>query len=301
MNTSRNIKTVFLLVCALLAFAGNSVLCRITLDNSLMGAVEFTLVRLFSGAVTLVVLSVFLMRKESGLKQLFKPRIRTIKGSLLLLIYALFFSYAYVVLETGSGALILFGSVQLTMLFINIIRGNRPIVITVVGMVLAFSGLVYWLIPAWGTPSIMGFVLMACSGVAWGLYTLAGQGTKNALLETTQNFIFTLPWLIIIGGLLSSAVKWQQAGIVFAVISGAITSGIGYAIWYAVLPKITVSQAGVIQLLVPIIAAVGGVVFAGESMTLRLFISAVMVLGGIYLVMHTPRTTPSKVAAIKKN
>lgn len=274
---------------ALLAFAGNSILCRLALGGGLIDAAGFTTVRLFSGAITLAVLWVISSRQQYALKPLFKFEYRQSIGAVLLFTYAICFSYAYVILDTGSGALVLFGTVQLTLLLAGFIRGKKPAWLEWFGVLLSFFGLVYLLYPAWGTPSLLGFALMTVSGMAWGFYTLAGKGSKSPLLETSRNFIGCIPLIIVFGLFTFKPTLWTSSGLILAVISGAVTSGVGYAIWYAVLPKLSTPQAGVLQLLVPILAALGGVVFAGEILTNRLIWSAVWVLGGVYLVILSGR------------
>ncbi len=270
---------------ALLAFAGNSVLCRLALGEGLIDAPGFTAVRLISGAITLVLLIMGSRRHPATIESIFQPSKRAWLGAALLFTYALFFSYAYVRLETGSGALILFGAVQLTLLVASFGAGQRPVALEWLGVLLAFSGLVYLVLPAWGTPGMIGFVLMSVSGVAWGFYTKAGQGSASAMQDTCRNFVFSLPLVLLLVLFSFQPSLWTTSGVWMAVVSGALTSGVGYAIWYAVLPQLKTSQAGVVQLMVPIIAAIGGVVFAGEALTVRLVIASLMVLGGVYVVM----------------
>ncbi|TDR23690.1 DMT family transporter [Marinicella litoralis] len=292
----QTLKTLVFISLALMAFAGNSVLCRLALGGGLMDAAGFTVFRLLSGALTLMIICLFLSHQTAdGITSFFKPTGRQIKGALMLFSYALCFSYAYVLLDTGTGALILFAAVQLTLLLANFLAGKRFVFIEWLGVLLSFSGLIYLLLPAWGTPSLMGFVLMTCSGVAWGLYTLAGKGSEKPLLETTKNFIWCVPLAFLLSLLSFQPNVWTSHGLILAVISGALTSGVGYAIWYAVLPKLSLSQAGVLQLLVPVLAALGGVVFAAELLTIRLMLSAALVLGGIYLVLvSTKSASPSE-------
>ncbi len=274
-----------LTVLALLAFAGNSVLCRVALGGSLIDASGFTALRLLAGALTLLLLCWVSQKQGPALRDLFKPGIRHTQGAVLLFVYALSFSFAYMILDTGPGALILFGAVQLTLLAVSLFAGKRLIILEWLGVLLSFLGLIYLLLPTWGTPSFLGFILMALSGLAWGLYTVAGQGSKNALLETTKNFIWSVPLLVVLSLFSFQPNLWTTVGVFLAILSGALTSGIGYAIWYSVLPQLSTSQAGVLQLLVPILAAIGGVVFASEDLTLRLIVASFLVLSGIYLVI----------------
>ncbi len=282
-------KTILLTSLALLAFAGNSVLCRLALGGGLIDAAGFTSVRLLAGAITLVILSLLISKQSGKLVLLFKPSIRQFKGAVWLFTYTICFSYAYLVLDTGTGALILFGVVQLTLLVANFIAGKRLVFIEWLGLLMAFGGLVYLLLPAWGTPTLSGFLLMVLSGLAWGLYTLAGKGSASPLLETSKNFIGCIPLITVLGLISFEPSLWTKQGLILAVLSGALTSGVGYAIWYAVLPKLSLAQAGVLQLLVPVLAALGGVLFAAEVLSVRLMVSATLVLGGIYLVIVSPK------------
>jgi len=285
--SQKTLKLVFFTTLALLAFAGNSVLCRLVLGQGLMDAAGFTSVRLIAGALMLVLLMALSKSAQSVSKQVITPRWQGIKGAVLLFIYAVCFSLAYLMLDTGSGALILFGVVQLTMLFSRLIGGYRAGFLEWLGVMLAFSGLSYLLWPALGTPSWTGFVLMLFSGVAWGLYTLAGQGSAQPLTDTTRNFLWSVPLALPLLLWVPGFEHWSVDGVILAVISGALTSGLGYAIWYTVLPSLTATSAGVLQLSVPVLAAGGGVVFAGESLSQRLVLSSAAVLGGILLVMLT--------------
>jgi len=203
----------------------------------------------------------------------------------MLFAYAILFSYSYVSVDTATGALILFGSVQISMVTISLLKGNRLRALELVGIVLALLGFTYLVFPQIRTPSITGLMMMSTAGLAWAFYTIDGQGSNNALRDTTFNFTRTLPFVLILFLFTFSSFSLSTYGIVLAVLSGAVTSGLGYAIWYAALPNLTTTQAGVIQLFVPIIAAIGGVVFTDEIITLRLVIAALLILGGITLVI----------------
>lgn len=214
------------------------------------------------------------------------------KGSwvagLSLFLYAALFSYAYVTLDTATGALILFGSVQITMITVGWLRGNRLSALEFAGVLLAVAGFVYLFLPELRQPSLLSFVMMALAGIAWGDYTLRGQGSSHALSTTGYNFLRTLPMvalLLVTLTLMGLPINLDQQGVLLAITSGAVTSGIGYAIWYAALNGLSTTQAAVIQLLVPVIAAVGGVVFAGELISLRLLLAAALVLGGVLVVI----------------
>lgn len=245
--------------------------------------------RLLAGAVTLVLLLLFRsdqVKKTSYLK----PTQRQWLGSSMLFVYAWCFSLAYLILDTGSGALILFGVVQLTLLIGGWLFNQKLTLNELFGVFLAFCGLVYWLAPVLGTPSLAGFMLMALSGMAWGIYTFNGRSVESPFRETTLNFVYCLPLVMLFNLWVFQPSKWTAEGLVLAVISGAVTSGIGYTIWYAVLPRMRSSSAGVIQLTVPVIAALGGWFFLQEAINQRLLISAIMVLGGIFWVLHSKQT-----------
>jgi drug/metabolite transporter (DMT)-like permease len=203
----------------------------------------------------------------------------------MLFVYAVAFSFAYISLNTGTGALILFGSVQITMILLSLVSGTRLHFAEWVGVTMAFAGFVYLILPGVTAPSISGFLLMTAAGIAWGMYTLKGRSSKRPLMDTTSNFLRTTPLILLLGLISFSHANYSSEGILLAVLSGGITSGIGYTIWYIALRGLSSTQAAVLQLSVPVIAALGGVVFVSEAITTRLMISAAMVLGGILLVI----------------
>ena len=280
-------KTFLLTALALIAFAGNSVLCRLALSDNIIDAASFTSIRLFSGALFLVFLITITTRKNT------KETSNNKKGNWLsaffLFIYAAAFSYAYISLDTGTGALILFGAVQVTMIVADIIKGKKLVLIEWLGLFIAFIGLFYLLLPSATAPSLTGFLLMAMSGIAWGFYTLAGKGSKTPLLDTSGNFLRTLPFIGLLTVLTFTNTELSNQGIILAIASGTITSGLGYAIWYAALAGLTVTNAAIIQLSVPIIAAIGGIIFANESISFVLIISSFLVLGGVLTVIMGKR------------
>jgi drug/metabolite transporter (DMT)-like permease len=275
------IKTLASTLFALLAFAANSVLCRLALGENAIDATSFTVIRLLSGIVILII--VMQLTSKSNEK---KPKT---KGSWLaasmLFIYAIAFSFGYVSLDTGTGALILFGAVQITMIMVSVISGNKLHFTEWTGLVIAFTGFVYLIIPSLVTPSFVGFILMAISGIAWGLYTLLGRTSKNPLSDTAYNFLRTSPFILILVIFGLDNVHITSMGILLAILSGAIASGIGYFVWYIALRGLSVTQAAVVQLFVPVIAGVGGVIFTNEFITLRLIESSALVLGGILMVI----------------
>jgi drug/metabolite transporter (DMT)-like permease len=272
-------KTLAFTVLALIAFAANSVLCRLALGGDEIDAPSFTAIRLLSGVLALLVIL-----KLSSQKRRSSCRGSWLSGGMLFL-YAITFSFAYNALDTGTGALILFGSVQLTMILASIYSGLRLHPTEWLGIFIAFAGLVYLVLPGVTTPSVTGFVLMALAGIAWGVYTLNGRGSDDPIADTSWNFLRTLPLVLVLVIFTIFNAQLSFDGILLAVVSGAIASGIGYAIWYAALGGLTTTQAAVVQLSVPVIAAFGGVIFVEEVISLRLTLSAGMILGGILLVI----------------
>jgi len=264
---------------ALIAFAANSVLSRLALGQQALDAASFTEIRLLSGAVVLYLL----LSIRSG--RLAVPSGGSWSATLMLFLYAVTFSFAYNTLDTGTGALILFGAVQITMLLVTLITGNRLHALEWLGVVMAFSGFTYLVLPGMGAPSLSGFALMTVAGIAWGIYTLKGRGSEQPLLDTACNFVRTIPLLSALAIIAFGQAHYTAYGVFLAVLSGGIASGIGYAIWYMALTDLTSTLAAVVQLLVPVIAAMGGVLFIGEVPGLRLLVSAVLVLGGILAVV----------------
>lgn len=203
----------------------------------------------------------------------------------MLFVYAVTFSFAYVTLDTATGALILFGSVQTTMILLSLLSGNRLHVSEWTGVIISFIGFVYLILPSVTTPSVTGFILMSISGAAWGIYTLRGRNSNKPLIDTGFNFLRTVPLVVLLGFFTFQNIDISSEGILLAALSGGIASGIGYALWYVALGGLSATQAAVLQLLVPVIAAFGGVIFVSETITLRLTISAIMILGGISIVV----------------
>ncbi len=274
------VKTILFTGFALIAFAANSVLCRLALGMKLIDASSFTIVRLLSGAVVL-----FLIILSSNRNKTSVPATGSWSASLMLFIYASTFSFAYTLLNTGTGALILFAVVQITMILWSVVSGNRLHSIEWLGLFVAFSGFIYLILPDVITPSSGGFLLMTVAGIAWGIYTLNGRNSKNPVLDTAYNFFRTIPLVLILLFFTLSNASYTLMGILLAVISGGIASGIGYAAWYIALTGLSVTQAAVFQLSVPIFAALGGIVFVSESITLRLMVSTTLILGGILMVV----------------
>jgi drug/metabolite transporter (DMT)-like permease len=270
------------------AFAANSVLSRLALGTNSIDASGYTTIRLLSGGLVLYILLIF-----SKTKQRISPKGSWISG-LLLFLYAVSFSYAYLTLTTGTGALILFAAVQATMITHTILSGHRLHILEWLGVAIAFTGFVYLVMPKVTTPSFTGLLLMTLSGIAWGGYTLRGKGSLNPLGDTTYNFLRTIPILVVLIAISIKSLHFSARGILLASLSGAVTSGIGYTIWYSALRGLNTTQAAVVQLSVPVIAAFGGVLFISEMISLRLMISAVLILGGILLVVLGRKTASPK-------
>lgn len=278
-STITLVKTVSYTFFALVAFAANSVLCRMALGENTIDASSFTVVRLLSGTVTLIVVLKLAADKDST----------STKGSwvsaLMLFLYAIAFSFAYISLDIGTGALVLFGTVQITMIFINVISGNKLHISEWLGVLLAFTGFVYLVLPRVTTPSFLGFVLMTAAGMAWGIYTLRGGRSMHPLADTAFNFTRTTPLVIVLALIAMPTIRLSFEGIILAVMSGAVASGIGYTVWYIALSGLSATEAAVVQLSVPVIAAIGGIVFLSEAIAVRLICAAAMILGGILIVV----------------
>ena len=278
-NSHQAFKTPIFTVLTLIAFAGNSVLCRLALGGKTIDAASFTSIRLLSGALVLLVILKFSSKKNSS----------STKGSwfaaLVLFSYAITFSFAYTTLDVGTGALILFGSVQITMILLSLISGNRLRVTEWLGVTVAFAGFVYLILPGVTAPSITGFSLMALAGIGWGVYTLKGRGSVNPLSDTAYNFSRSIPLVIVLVALTFQKAHISSEGVLLAAISGGLTSGIGYTIWYTALGGLSTTQAAVVQLSVPVIAALGGVILVSEQINLRLTFSALLILAGILMVI----------------
>ncbi len=265
---------------ALVAFAANSLLCRAALAPRLVDAVSFTGIRLASGAVALGLLA-----RIGAAGRASEPREGSWISALALVAYAYTFSFAYFRIAATIGALVLFGSVQLTMIGWGIARGERPGPFEIVGLVLAFGGLVALTLPGAHAVDVPGAVLMAVAGASWGVYSLRGRGAKRPLAANADNFLRCLPFVAVLGVafVAQASVDWRGAAL--AAVSGAVTSGIGYAIWYAALPGLSATSAAVVQLAVPVIAAAGAVVLLGEALSMRLVGAGAAILGGVAIAV----------------
>jgi drug/metabolite transporter (DMT)-like permease len=272
-----NARIFALLTLTMIAFASNSLLCRMALAHTSIDAASFTTIRLISGAVMLWLV----VRIKSGAK----GGRGNLISAITLFVYAAGFSYAYISLSAATGALLLFGAVQATMIGYGIWRGERFHKLQLVGLLLAFGGLIGLLMPGLSAPPLIGSVLMLGAGVSWGIYSLRGKGEGNPTRVTAGNFLITTPVAIALSLLMFEDTSLDAAGIWYAVASGALASGLGYAMWYAILPSLKATSAATVQLSVPVIAAFGGILFLGEPISLRLALTSVAILGGIALVI----------------
>lgn len=281
--------TVLLTTLAMLAFAGNSLLCRMALKLTSIDAATFTSVRLVSGALTLWLL----VRMRGG-----SAAIATHGNwgsALALFAYAALFSYAYVSMTTATGALLLFGAVQASMIGWGLLQGERLRPLQTLGFCAALAGLSALMLPGFATPAYGVALAMLGSGVAWGAYSLRGRTTPpgqvaDPLATTCGNFLRTIPMAVALSAVALPSMQMDVTGLALAIAAGSVTSGIGYAVWYRALPTLQATHAATVQLSVPVIAAVGGVLLLGESFTWQLLASSVAILGGIALVLRRPRT-----------
>jgi drug/metabolite transporter (DMT)-like permease len=271
---------------AMICFAGNSLLCRLALNETAIDAATFTTVRLASGALTLWL--IVRIRDDA----------HSVEGSwrsaAALFAYAIAFSYAYTTLAAGTGALLLFGAVQATMIGYGLWSGERLSRLQAAGFILAITGLVGLLLPGLSAPPLTGALLMIAAGIAWGVYSLRGAGGRDATQVTAGNFMRAVPFAIAVGAATLPWAAFDVEGLRSAVASGAIASGVGYSIWYTALRGLTATSAATIQLSVPVIAAAGGILFLGETLTLRLIVASVAILSGVAIVLRQRRRAPQR-------
>ena len=270
-------RTLLLTALAMLAFAGNSLLCRLALRDGDIDAASFTSLRIVSGALTL-----WLLLRLRGSAT---PGAGSWPAAAALFAYAAAFSFAYNSLDAGTGALLLFGAVQISMLLWGFYRGERLNRLSTAGLLIALAGLLVLLLPGASAPAIGGALLMVVAGAAWGAYSLLGRGIADPLAATAGNFLRAIPMALAVSLLLLDRATWNHSGVIYALLSGAVTSGVGYFIWYAALAGLKSFQAASVQLSVPIIAALAGVVLLDEALSLRLVFSSIAVLGGIALIL----------------
>jgi len=277
------LRTFLLTAIAMLAFAANSLLCRLALQRSGIDPASFGSVRLLSGALMLGV--IVRLRATTPASSAAPVRADWLAAAMLFG-YVAFFSFAYLSLSAGTGALILFGAVQLTMFGAGLRSGSERFgVLGWFGFVMAVGGLVYLVSPGISAPPLLGAVLMAIAGVAWGVYSLRGRGVADPLAATARNFTRALPLALGLSLVFAARAHADAMGLVLAAASGALTSGLGYAVWYAVLGRLGAMRAATVQLSVPLLAAFGGVLFLSEAITPRLVAASVAILGGIALVL----------------
>lgn len=281
---ARHLRIVLLTVAAMVAFAANSVLCRTALAHTAIDPATFTLVRIASGAALLWMLA---RAAEGG-----GASAGSWRAAAALVVYAACFSFAYVSLAVGTGALLLFGAVQASMVLHGLLSGERLSARQWGGLALAIAGVVVLVAPGVTAPDPIGAVLMAAAGAAWGVYSLLGRTSKDKPLHATAgNFVRALPLAaaVAVVSALTANGSWDVAGLVYAVLSGAVASGLGYVVWYGALPGLTAARAASVQLSVPVITAVAGVAVLDEALTLRLALASAAVLGGIALVVRGRR------------
>lgn len=286
-------RAALLTLLAMLAFAANSILCRLALTQTDIDPAGFTLVRIVSGAASL-----WLIARATGHA---KAGAGSWRGAAALLAYAAAFSFAYLTMTAGTGALLLFGAVQATMILVGLYRGEKLVPLQWGGLALALGGLALLLAPGLSTPDPLGALLMMAAGAAWGVYSLLGRTSRDPIATTAGNFLRAAPMAAVLallaalagplfggplfGAPMGGGVRWDQGGLVYAVLSGALASGVGYSIWYAALPALTAARAASVQLSVPVITALAAVLALGERITPVLALSSVAVLGGIALVI----------------
>ena len=291
-------RTVALTVVAMLAFAANSLLCRLALQQAAIDPASFGSVRLVSGALVLAAI----VRLRAG-----PPAAARTDwlAAVMLWAYVACFSFAYLTLAAGTGALILFGAVQLTMFSVGLHAGERFTAAAWCGLVLALAGLLYLVSPGIAAPPPLGAALMASAGIAWGIYSLRGRGAGDAVAATAGNFLRAAPLALALSVVFASAFQVSATGVALAVASGAVTSGLGYVVWYAALPGLSALRAATVQLSVPPLAALGGALLLAEALSLRLLLSSAAILGGIALVLlsrgvsgrsmaHAPASPPAR-------
>jgi drug/metabolite transporter (DMT)-like permease len=262
---------------AMIAFAGNSLLCRMALKHTAIDPATFTAIRILSGASALWL--IVSMRTGSRARRGSWP------SALALFAYAAAFSFAYVDLSAGMGALLLFGAVQATIILFALWKGERLNGWQGIGLAAALGGLVALVMPGLSAPPPGSAILMVGAGVAWGVYSLRGKAAGDPLATTAGNFLRAVPFAAGLSLLLHSLARADVQGVAYAIASGALTSGVGYAVWYAALRGLTATSAATVQLSVPVIAAIGGVMLLGEPITLRLLAASAAILGGIALVI----------------
>ncbi len=271
-------RLVLVIVLAMLAFASNSILCRLALTSTTIDAASFTAIRLVSGALILV--AILRLRHASPMSGGSWPMAAMLSA------YAAFFSFAYRDLTAATGALLLFGAVQFTMTGYGLWKGERFHGLRLVGLLVAAAGLVGLLLPGLAAPPLAAAIMMLLAGAAWGVYSLLGRSAGEPIAATGGNFLRSVPFAAVLILSTFGRVDGDLMGTFYAVLSGAVTSGLGYVLWYAALPALRASAAATIQLSVPAIAAIGGAMLLAEPVTPRLLLASAAILGGIALVIN---------------
>lgn len=287
--SSARVRIVTLTTLTLVAFAANSLLCRAALRSGLADPASFTLLRVGSGVAMLLMLVMFRGRRERHLLRAGSPA-----SALALAAYAACFSFAYVRINAGVGALILFGAVQVTMIGWSMVRERFPAPAEYSGLVVALAGLAWLTLPHATAPDALGAALMAVAGLAWGAYSVRGRRAASPVLATAANFSMALPLVLLPFLARLHQLRLAPTGLLLAVLSGAVTSGLGYVTWYAVLPALGATRAAILQLLVPVIAVAGSIVLLGEPLTGHLAGSGLLIISGVLLAL-TPRLAPRPV------
>ncbi len=283
-------RTAVLTCLALIAFAANSVLCRLALGDASIDAASFSTIRLAAGAAALALVLAGRGDRPAG----------SWPSALALFLYAVPFSFAYLSLDVGTGALILFGAVQATMIATGLREGERPHRLEWLGLVIAVGGLVYLTSPGLTAPSPGASLLMGAAGIAWGVYSLRGRSADRPIAVTAGNFLLAVPPALAVSLAFAGGTHLSGRGALLAVVSGAATSGLGYVVWYAALGGLSATRAATAQLAVPVLTALGGVAVLGEPVTLRLVLAAALILGGVALALRgrssgtstSPRSAP---------
>ncbi len=272
------LRLAFYTTLTMVAFAANSLLCRMALKETAIDAASFTTVRLLAAAAMLWLLMRW--QRQAPLKH------GAWRSALALFIYAATLSFAYRTIDTGAGALMLFGAVQVTMILAGFIAGERMSALQGIGFAAAMAGLAILASPGVEAPSVLDSILMLASGIAWGVYSLSGRGQPNPAAATAGNFLRTVPLTI---ALSLTALPWLQLdarGMLYAVLSGALSSALGYIMWYRVLQHMRAMTASTVQLSAPVLATLAGIVLLGEALTRDLLIASLLILGGIWLVLR---------------
>jgi drug/metabolite transporter (DMT)-like permease len=279
MSNSPGLAATAATTVAMLAFAGNSILCRLALADATIDPASFTAIRLLSGAVTLAVFMLLVRRNRAAFGQ------GSWLAAAMLFVYAIAFSYAYVSLGAATGALLLFSFVQGTMIVVALVRGDRPAPLELVGWIIAVGGLAALLLPGAHAPSLPAAVLMASAGIAWGIYSILGRKQPDPLAATGANFLRSTAFVLLMLVFAAGTLDLSPRGLWIAVASGAVTSGMGYVVWYVALNYLSSLQAALVQLSVPAIAAAAAAALLGETLTLQILLSGLAILGGVMLAL----------------